>query len=113
MPGRRAGSRGAERCREGVALHRRRPAASAIEGGYLLQGRLIGAPGRLPFEYEVEARQPGDDRAGGVRGQVARLAGPGAAREVEIAVEPERADPGGVRVAVRANCAEEERDAGR
>jgi len=111
VPRRRAGARGAERAREGVALHLHRPAGFPAARSQPLQGRLIAYPDRLAFEHHVDGRQAGGDRAGRIRGQVAGLARPRSAREIDVAVEPEGTDPGGVGAAVRPRRAEEGRSA--
>ena len=111
VPGRRAGARGAVRGREGVALDLHRPAALPAARSHPLQGRPIGYPDRLAFEDDVDGRQPGGDRAGRIRGQIAGLARPRSAREIDVAVEPEGTDPGGVGAAVRPRRAEEGRAA--
>lgn len=112
VPGWRAGAGGAERRREGVALDLGGPAAVAVACGGLLQGRRVGHPGRLARKGQVDALQLDRDRAGRVPRQVAGLAGPGAAGEVEVAVEPQGADPCRVGPAVGLRRPEEERDAG-
>src|SRR5919204_563862 len=70
--------------------------------------RPVGDPGRLALEHEVDAAQRGGDRAGRVGGQVAGLAGPGPAHDIEIAVGPEGAHTRGMGAAVRPDRSEEE-----
>src|SRR5215831_10512864 len=112
MPRRRSRARRVERGREGIAHHLRRPAALAIPCRHPLQRRQVGDPGGIALEDEVHVRQPERDGARGVRRQVARLAGAGPAREVEVPVEPQGADPGGVGPAVRAARTQEARGVG-
>src|SRR5438093_13285308 len=84
LPGRRPGTRGAERRREGLALHLRRPATLTIPARRLLQCRLIDHSGRLALKNKVDALQPDRDRTGRVGRQVARLAGLWTAGEIQV-----------------------------
>ena len=111
VPRRRAGTRGAVGGREGVALDLHRPAALPAARCQPFQGRPIAYPDRLAFEDDVDGRQLGGDRTGWILGQIARLARPRSAREIDVAVQPEGADPGGVGAAVRPRRAEKGRSA--
>jgi hypothetical protein len=105
------GARGAKRASESVALDLHRPAALPAARSQPLEGRPIGYPDCLAFEDHVDGRQTGGNRAGWIRGQIAGLARPRSARKVDVAVEPESADPSGVRAAVRPRRAKEGRSA--
>src|SRR6266511_3227430 len=107
-----SGARGAVRCRERLALHLGRPATLAIPARGLLQRRLIGDPGRLALQNQVDTFQPAGDGAGRVARQVARLASRWPAGDIQIAVEPERPDPGGVRATIRSYRPQEAGDVG-
>ena len=63
-----------------------------------MQARPTGYPERLAFEDNVDSRQTGRDRAGRIRGQIAGLARPRSAREIDVAVEPEGTDPSRARI---------------
>ena len=111
VPRRRTGAGGAEWPREGRALDLHRPAALPAARGQALQGRPVGYPDRLAFEDDIDGWQAGRDRAGRVGGQIAGFTRPRSAREIDVAVESESADPGSVGAAVWARCAEEGRSA--
>lgn len=98
---------------ERIALHLCRPSCLlAVQLGYLLQRRLIGNPSRFAFQHEVDTFKFDRNRAGWVRRQVARLAGLRPADDIEVAVEPKRSGPGGVRATIRSHRSEEECDIG-
>jgi hypothetical protein len=96
-----SGAGGAEWSDERVAFHLRRPAALTVAAGRPLDRGPIGDPDRLALEDEIETLQPGGDRARWIRRQVPSFAGLGSAAEIEIAVEPQRADSCRMRSAVR------------
>ena len=65
-----------------------------------------------PLRVRSIADELDRDRARRVRRQVACLASAGPAAEIEVAVMPHRADPGGVRAPARPDRAEEESNEG-
>src|SRR5204863_513710 len=108
VPRRRPGAGGAVLAGERVALHLGGPPNVAVAGRHPLQGLRVRDAGRLALEHKIDALLLGGDRAGGTLGEVARLPGPRPAREVEIAVDPDGADPGGVGAQIGTARAQEE-----
>src|SRR5688500_3412097 len=110
VPRRRSCAWGAVGSRERIALHLCRPPTLAVQLRHLLQRRRVGDSARFAFKHEVDSFQLDRDRAGRVRRQVARLAGFWPADDKEVAVVPERPDPGGMWASIRSYRAEEECD---
>src|SRR6516164_6799700 len=100
-----ASARGAVWRRQRITLHLGWPAALAEQPGNLRERGLVSDPRCLAFEHQVDALQSDRERAGGLRRQVARLARPRTAGQVQGAVVPGHANAGRMRPAVRAHRA--------
>jgi hypothetical protein len=94
------GARGAERRGERAILDGRRPALRVVALGETLECWRVGHLRRCALDDEVEIGQFDRDDAFGPFCEVSALACPGAAREVEPAVDSQGADARDVRPSV-------------
>ena len=84
------------------------PGHSPVNAGHLLQDRWLGDSHRLAVEGQADAGSLTEIVQAGVRRQVACLTNTGPAGEIQVAVVPYRADPGGVRAPAGPDRAKEE-----
>src|SRR5438105_8122893 len=104
IPRRRSGARRAVFGSECLATDARGPALGRVPLGETQERWPIGDADGAALEDEVKSFEGDREDAVGVRGKVPTLTRLRTAREVDLAVDPERADGGDVRSAVRLRC---------
>src|SRR5204862_1934935 len=89
--------------REGAITHARRPSLRRVEFREAPEREFVRHHPGGTLDDEVEPAEGHRDDAIQIFRQVPALAGPGSAREVEPAIDPQRAHPGKMRPPVGAN----------